>query len=289
MKILIAGADGQLGRSLQDALKINEINFLALSRKKMDITDLSQVRKLLCNYGANVVINAAAYTNVEQAELDPDKAFEVNQNGARNIAIASRELNSKLIHISTDYVFSGKRDFPWKVDSHANPLSVYGKSKLAGENSIREEWSENSLIIRTAWLYSQYGNNFYRTILQLASKDSASIKVVNNQFGQPTSAADLSSFLLSTLAQDIPSGCYHATNSGYTSWYEFARHIFELSGADPGRIEPISSENYTAKAPRPEYSVLDNATWRDFGINPLGPWQESATKAFHAIKDSLAK
>ena len=289
MKVIITGADGQLGRSLQDVLKLNEVNFLALSRKTLDISDLSQVREIIGNYGASVVINAAAYTDVEQAEFDPGKAFEVNQKGAKNIAIASRELNSRLVHISTDYVFSGKRDLPWKADSKVNPISVYGKSKLAGEISVRDEWPENSVIIRTAWLYSEYGKNFYKTILQLAHKEKDSIKVVNNQIGQPTNAADLASFIFSTLALDIPSGYYHATNSGRASWYEFARYIFELSGADPDRIVPISSENYTAKAPRPEFSVLDNSTWTEFGIKPLRHWQESARNAFQAIQDSLAK
>lgn len=289
MKVLITGADGQLGRSLQSALRINGVNFLALSRINLDITDFSQVREIIGNYGASVVINAAAYTDVEQAEINPIQAFEVNENGARNIAIVSREMNLKLIHVSTDYVFSGKRNLPWKVDSSANPLSVYGRSKLAGEISVRDEWPDNSLIIRTAWLYSEYGQNFYKTILQLANKDKSSIKVVNNQIGQPTNAADLASFIISILALNIPSGCYHVTNSGCASWYDFARYIFELSSADPDRIVPISSEDYTAKAPRPEYSVLDNSKWREFGINPLRNWQDSATVAYQAIYDSLAK
>lgn len=289
MKVLITGADGQLGRSLQEVLKVNEMNFLALSRKTLDILDLSKSREIISNYGADVIINAAAYTNVEQAELDPSLAFDVNRDGARNIAIISRELNSRLIHISTDYVFSGKRDLPWKVDSNANPLSIYGKSKLAGEISVREEWPEKSFIVRTAWLYSEYGNNFYKTILRLASKEKDEIKVVNNQIGQPTNAIDLANFILSTLTVDIPSGYYHATNSGSTTWYDFACLIFELSDDDPSRIEPVRSENYMTKAPRPEYSVLDNSTWENFGIKPLGPWQKSAANAFQTIRDSLNK
>ena len=289
MKVVITGADGQLGRSFQDALKLKGIAFLALSRKAMDVTDLAQVRSVLGSSGASLIINSAAYTNVEQAEVNPEIAFAVNQIGSRNVAIVCRELDSRLIHISTDYVFSGNRDLPWQVDSDTRPLSVYGKSKLAGENAIREEWSENSLIFRTAWLYSQYGKNFYKTILQLANKDKSPIKVVNNQIGQPTSAPELASFIISTLPLEIPAGFYHATNSGSATWYDFAYSIFQLAGADTGRIEPISAEDYKAKAPRPDYSVLDNSKWDSYDLNTLGDWEHSVANAFSTIQESMNK
>lgn len=289
MKVVITGADGQLGRSFQDALKLKGIAFLALPRKTMDVTNLAQVRSVLGSSGASLIINSAAYTNVEQAEINPEIAFEINQIGSRNVAIVCRELDSRLIHISTDYVFSGNRDLPWQVDSDTRPLSVYGKSKLAGENAIREEWSENSLIVRTAWLYSQYGKNFYKTILQLANKDKSPIKVVNNQIGQPTSAPELASFILSTLPLEIPPGVYHATNSGNATWYDFAYSIFQLAGADTGRIEPISAEDYKAKAPRPDYSVLDNSKWDSYDLNTLGDWEHSVANAFSTIQESMNK
>ena len=289
MKVVITGADGQLGRSFQDALKLKGIAFLALPRKTMDVTNLAQVRSVLGSSGASLIINSAAYTNVEQAEINPEIAFEINQIGSRNAAIVCRELDSRLIHISTDYVFSGNRDLPWQVDSDTRPLSVYGKSKLAGENAIREEWSENSLIVRTAWLYSQYGKNFYKTILQLANKDKSPIKVVNNQIGQPTSAPELASFILSTLPLEIPPGVYHATNSGNATWYDFAYSIVQLAGADTGRIEPISAEDYKAKAPRPDYSVLDNSKWDSYDLNTLGDWEHSVANAFSTIQESMNK
>jgi len=289
MKVVITGADGQLGRSFQDALKLKGIAFLALSRKTMDVTNLAQVRSVLGSYGASLIINSAAFTNVEQAEINPEIAFAINQIGSRNVAIVCRELDSRLIHISTDYVFSGNRDLPWQVDSDTRPLSVYGKSKLAGENAIREEWSENSLIVRTAWLYSQYGKNFYKTILQLANKDKSPIKVVNNQIGQPTSAPELANFILSTLPLEIPAGVYHATNSGSATWYDFAYSIFQLAGADTGRIEPISAEDYKAKAPRPDYSVLDNSKWDSYDLNKLGDWEHSVANAFSTIQESMYK
>lgn len=289
MKVLITGAEGQLGRSFQDALKSNGIDFLALSRKTMDVTNLSQVRSVFGSSGASLIINSAAYTNVEQAEINPEMAFAINQIGSRNVAIVCRELGSRLIHISTDYVFSGNRESPWKVDSNTEPLSVYGKSKLAGEKAICEEWPENSLIFRTAWLYSQYGNNFYKTILQLANKDKSPIKVVNDQIGQPTSATELARFILSSLPLEIPAGVYHATNSGNATWYDFAYSIFQLAGADTGRIEPIRSEDYKAKAPRPGYSVLDNSKWDTYDLNTLGDWEDSAANAFSTIQESLNK
>lgn len=289
MKVVITGADGQLGRSFQDALKLKGIAFLALPRKTMDVTNLAQVRSVLGSSGASLIINSAAYTNVEQAEINPEIAFAINQIGSRNVAIVCRELDSRLIHISTDYVFSGNRDLPWQVDSDTRPLSVYGKSKLAGENAIREEWSENSLIVRTAWLYSQYGKNFYKTILQLANKDKSPIKVVNNQIGQPTSAPELASFILSTLPLEIPAGVYHATNSGNATWYDFAYSIFQLAGADTGRIEPISAEDYKARAPRPNYSVLDNSKWDSYDLNTLGDWEHSVANAFSSIQESMNK
>lgn len=289
MKVLITGADGQLGRSFQDALKLKGIDFLALSRKTMDVSNLDQVRSVVGSSGATLIINSAAYTNVEQAEINPEIAFAINQNGARNMAIVSRELGSRLIHISTDYVFSGNRELPWQVDSDVNPLSVYGKSKLAGEKAIEEEWSENSLIVRTAWLYSQYGKNFYKTILQLANKDKSPIKVVNNQIGQPTSASELASFILSTLPLEIPAGVYHATNSGSATWYDFAYSIFQSAGADTGRIEPIRAEDYKAKAPRPDYSVLDNSKWDSYDLNTLGDWKDSVAEAFSTIQESMNK
>ena len=289
MKVVITGADGQLGRSFQDALKLKGIAFLALPRKTMDVTNLAQVRSVLGSSGASLIINSAAYTNVEQAEVNPEIAFAVNQIGSRNVAIVCRELDSRLIHISTDYVFSGNRDLPWQVDSDTRPLSVYGKSKLAGENAIREEWPENSVIVRTAWLYSQYGKNFYKTILQLANKDKSPIKVVNNQIGQPTSAPELASFILSTLPLEIPPGVYHATNSGNATWYDFAYSIFQLAGADTGRIEPISAEDYKAKAPRPDYSVLDNSKWDSYDLNTLGDWEHSVANAFSTIQESMNK
>ena len=287
MKWLIVGADGQLGRSLQEALKIKNISFQALTRKELDITDLSQVKECVEKSSSDVIVNAAAYTNVEQAEVDSANAFSVNEEGARNLAIAARDLDLKLVHFSTDYVFSGAKNHPWRITDEVKPLSVYGKSKLSGETAIMEEYSKNSLIVRTAWLYSPFGKNFYKTILNLALSSSNPINVVNDQFGQPTNAQDLSNLVISALGNDVPSGIYHGSNSGVATWHDFAIEIFKLAGADTNRVISISSKDYKTKASRPEYSVLDNSKWSEFGVITLGSWQESVIRAFPAIYESL--
>ena len=190
MRWLITGANGQLGRCLQKTLDASGIDFVALSRSDLDITNIAAVKQLFNSINPNVVINAAAYTNVEQAEIDSDKAFKINKSGALNLAIASKSVGARLVHFSTDYVFAGNSHSPWAASDLKEPLSIYGKSKLAGELEIIKEFSENSLIIRTAWLYSPYGKNFYKTMLTKALNSDESVKVVNDQEGQPTSALD---------------------------------------------------------------------------------------------------
>ena len=288
MKYLIFGADGQLGRSLQDDLAARNLEFAAFSRADLDITDLTQVRREILESNADIIFNAAAYTNVEQAELEPEKAFGVNETGVRNLARVAGEIDARFIHFSTDYVFSGARETPWKIDSQVRPISVYGKSKLAGEVAIFEEYPENSLIIRTAWLYSAYGKNFYKTILKLALRNSDPIKVVTDQFGQPTHARELAKLAFSATDRSVPAGIYHGSNSGSTNWHNFAVEIFRLAGADTGRVLETSSRDYISGVSRPEYSVLDNSRWLDFGIKPLGSWQESVSRAFPAIQESLS-
>lgn len=288
MKYLIVGAEGQLGRSLQDDLAARNLEFVALSRKDLDVTDLIQVRRAILRSNAEIIFNAAAYTNVEQAEIETEKAFEINEIGVRNLATVSSEINAKFIHFSTDYVFSGTRNEPWQIDSQVNPISVYGKSKLAGEIAVFEEYPDNSLIIRTAWLYSAYGENFYKTILRHALRNSDPINVVNDQFGQPTHARDLANLAFTATDKSVPAGIYHGSNSGSTNWHDFAVEIFRLAGADTGRVQETSTRDYKSGVSRPEYSVLDNSKWLDFGIKPLGSWQESVSRAFPAIHDSLS-
>jgi dTDP-4-dehydrorhamnose reductase len=289
MKWLITGANGQLGRCLQKTLDAKGIDFIALSRADLDVTNIGQVEKLAKSIKPDVVINAAAYTNVEQAEIDSAAAFEINQSGAANVAIASKLISAKLVHFSTDYVFAGNDNSPWKVNDLTEPLSVYGQSKLAGEVDILNEYPEKSLIIRTAWLHSPYGKNFYKTMLTKALNSDESVRVVNDQQGQPTSAFDLAELTINAVTKNVASGVFHGTNAGSCSWLEFAQYIFEIVGADPARVTPVLSSEFATKVQRPKYSVLDNQKWSEFGVVPLGPWKDSVQKALPDMMLSLAK
>ena len=288
MKWLITGANGQLGRSLQDTLKVKGIEYIALSKSDLDVSDASRTKALFSELKPGVVLNAAAYTNVERAESEQIEAFEINAIGASNVAQASKTIGAKLVHFSTDYVFSGRKNLPWEVSDLTEPASIYGKSKLAGEIEVSTIYPDGSLIIRTAWLYSKYGKNFYKTILNLALKDQNPINVVADQFGQPTSAIDLAGLAVSAINKDLPSGIYHGTSSGDSSWHEFAVEIFKLAGADSNRVIAISSKDYETRASRPDFSVLDNSKWNDFGVESIGPWQDSVIRAFPDIYESLA-
>jgi dTDP-4-dehydrorhamnose reductase len=289
MKWLLAGANGQLGRCLQKTLGTRGIDFVPLSHTDLDITNIGQVRQLVNSTKPDVVINAAAYTNVAQAEIDYDQAFKVNQLGAANLANASRSVNAKLVHFSTDYVFAGNDNSPWQTNDLTEPLSIYGKSKLAGEVEILNEYPEKSLIIRTAWLYSPYGKNFYKTMLTKALNSDERVRVVNDQQGQPTSAFDLAELTVNAVTKNVASGVFHGTNAGSCSWFEFAQYIFEIAGADPARVTPVLSSEFATKVQRPRYSVLDNQKWSEFGVVPLGPWKDSVQKELPDMMLSLAK
>jgi dTDP-4-dehydrorhamnose reductase len=289
MKWLITGANGQLGKCLQETLDAQEIDFLGFAHADLDITNIANVKETFESVQPDVVINAAAYTNVEQAEIDSDEAFKINQLGAANVAIASKSVAAKLVHFSTDYVFAGNGNAPWQVNDETQPLSIYGKSKLAGEIEVLKEYSEKSIIIRTAWLYSPYGKNFYKTMLTKAFNEDEGVRVVNDQQGQPTSALDLAELTVKAVTKNIASGVFHGTNAGSCSWFEFARYIFEIAGADPARVTPVLSSEFATKAQRPKCSVLDNQKWSEFGIAPLGPWQDSVRRELPDMMLSLAK
>jgi len=289
MKWLISGASGQLGRCLQQVLNSQGIEYVALTKQELDISNRKETINLVQDIRANVVVNVAAYTNVENAESEVKVAYDVNQAGAANMASASKSIGAKFVHFSTDYVFSGIKTSPWEVDDLTEPISVYGKSKLAGETEITDEYKENSLIIRTAWLYSSYGKNFYKTILNKAINTKDSVKVVSDQIGQPTSALDLAELTVLAVKSDVAPGIFHATNAGSTSWYEFAKLIFELAGEDISRVSPVSTLEFPSKVARPKYSALSNEMWKDSGLSPLRSWEESVTVMFPVISQSLIK
>ena len=287
MKWLITGANGQLGHCLQQTLTSQGIEHIALSKSDLDIADEQKTLEIFKYINPAVVLNAAAYTNVENAEIEQKLAFDINQIGAANIATGCKSIGARLVHFSTDYVFSGTKTSPWELSDLTAPLSVYGKSKLAGELEITKAYRENSIIVRTAWLYSAFGKNFYKTILNKAINSKEPVKVVSDQNGQPTSALDLAELTVNAVTNQAVSGTFHATNSGSTSWYEFAKLIFELAGEDADRVLPVFTSEFPSKVERPKFSVLDNRKWNEFGIAPLKSWEESAKAMFPTIAKSL--
>ena len=289
MKWLIAGANGQLGRCLQQTLESNAIEYTAYSKEEIDITDDSHVQDVVKRVKPDIVVNTAAYTNVDQAEIDQIEAFAINQTGVANLANASKLVNARYVHFSTDYVFAGENTKPWKVSDATNPVSKYGASKLAGELEIARIYPENSIIIRTAWLYSPFGKNFYKTMLNKALNGQQVVRVVNDQIGQPTNAIDLAELTVRAVSNKALPGIYHGTNSGSCSWFEFAKFIFEIAGEDKKRVVPVPSSEFAAKAQRPKYSVLDGQKWLESGIEPLRPWKDSVRSLLPAMTLSLGK
>ncbi len=279
MKWAITGGSGQLGRSLARALDDRGFSYISWSKKDLDITEKSAT-KVIEQANPQVLINCAAWTNVDGAEDDFEGALRVNQIGAQNCAISAKELGIPLFHISTDYVFSGSTNHPWKVTDETHPTSKYGLSKLLGEKSIREIFPEQSRILRTAWLYSPYGKNFAKTIIRKALTTKDEIKVVNDQKGQPTSTLDLADQLVVSAQTNLEPGIYHATNSGEATWWEFARTLVELSGENSNRVIPVTSDQFLSKTKRPEFSVLDHSQWQGSGVEPMRGWQQ-ALQAMH--------
>ena len=276
--ILITGSKGQLGTELKKRLGEKEGIFYT-DREELDITDEQAVSQYIEQNRINLVINCAAYTAVDKAEDEPILADAVNHLGARYLARYGRHI----IHISTDYVFNGTGCLPYKPEDEANPVSVYGTTKLAGEKAVLQE-AETALIIRTAWVYAAEGRNFVRTMLRLG-KERNRLTVVADQVGSPTHAGDLAEAIIKLLPQikDGAKALYHYTNEGVCSWYDFATAIMEESGMDC-QIEPIETWQYPTKAKRPAYSVLNKASIRqDFSLT-IRHWREALRDCIKEIK-----
>lgn len=282
----ITGGSGQLAKSLVNLLNQQEIPHIAWSRTDLDISDLTAINKIK-ESKISVLINCAAWTDVDGAEDETKKALLVNKVGAENVALAARELEIPLIHISTDYVFSGNVQRPWKVNDDTVPTTQYGMTKLMGEEAIRDIWPDKGIILRTAWLYGPYGKNFAKTILRkiLGTKDS--IRVVNDQLGQPTSTVDLAKQILRCIDLECPPGIYHATNSGEASWWEFASELANLCGVDSNRIQALTSKEFASKTKRPTYSVLDLSDWDRLGIEPMQDWRGALVEIFPEIQKAV--
>ena len=277
MRYLVVGAGGMLGTDLQTALAGREVT--ALTRSRLDVTDASAVAAAVAGHG--VVINASAYTKVDDAESHESDAFAVNAVGAGNLATAAAAAGAKLVQVSTDYVFDGSATTPYAESTPTAPVSAYGRSKAEGERLVLAAHPDGSYIVRTAWLYGENGGNFARTMLSLAAS-RPTVSVVDDQLGQPTWTLDLANQIVALLDNDAPAGVYHGTNSGSTSWFGFARAVFAESGLDPDRVLPTTSADFVRPAPRPAYSVLGHDAWTAADIAPMRPWREALAAAVAA-------
>ncbi len=278
MVVLVTGASGQLGQAIQSVSGINpQITFVFCSSAELDITNLQSCIAVFEKHQPDYCINAAAYTAVDKAENEPEKAHLINVIGARNIAEVCKKNNTVLLHISTDFVFDGTSIIPYKEEDLPNPTGVYGRTKLDGEKAIQETWNK-CLIIRTSWVYSQFGNNFMKTMLRLAS-ERTHLSVVNDQIGTPTNAVDLAEVLIKMIQFCQTTtievfGIYNFSNEGHCSWYDFAEKIFEINTIKID-LQPIESDSYPTPAQRPAYSVLDKSKIKKvFGI-AINNWEES--------------
>ena len=283
MSWLITGGSGQLGIAVSQELDKLGIAFDAWSSKDLNITQSSTVGKAIEKLSPTVIINCAAWTDVDRAESQEIDASRVNSDGPENLALAAKLSNSKLIHVSTDYVFSGESQKPWQIEDEINPQSAYGRTKALGESRVLVAYPDSSFVVRTAWLYSPWGKNFAKTMTKLALKGDGEVRVVNDQVGQPTSASDLAKQLVELGLSTSPAGLYHGTNSGQATWFEFAKEIFKLSGADVGRVTPVSSSEYPRPAKRPSYSVLSHDAWANTSVKPMRDWRIALADAMPAI------
>jgi len=275
MKVLIIGAEGMLGHDLEAVLGMeNEISTTTIHT--LDITDLEKTVKTIGDINPDLVVHAAAFTDVDGSEDRADLAYQVNVMGTRNVAVACQEADSALVYICTDYVFDGTKGTPYQEYDQTNPLGMYGKTKYLGEVQVRD-LLDKFYIVRTSWLYGYHGPNFVATMLSLAEKMD-SIKVVADQIGSPTYTVDLAQ-AIALLIKKPAYGIYHVTNSEHCSWYEYAQLIFQMREVDV-ELVPVTTEEFGSAAPRPKYSVLDNYHWRMEGFPPLRSYQE-------ALKDYL--
>ena len=289
MVVLVTGASGQLGQSLQFLAKSqftiniknqkeNDLEFIFCNSTELDITDSNNVQNIFDKYKPNFCINTAAYTAVDKAESEPEKAYLINVVGAKNLAAACNQYNATLLHISTDFVFDGSKKSPYTEIDLPNPAGVYGQTKLEGEKAVQEICAKH-YIIRTSWVYSQFGNNFLKTMLRLASEKD-SLSVVNDQIGTPTNAVDLAAVLIKIIQNSIqyPTknnyGIYNFSNEGYCSWYDFAKKIFEFNNSKIN-LQPIATFGYPTPAKRPIYSVLDKSKIKNTFNLQIKTWQES--------------
>lgn len=283
--ILITGANGQLGNEVRSLAQHHD-NYIFTDVAELDITDKDAIDAFVLEHHIHVIVNCAAYTNVDKAEDDIATADLINHQAVRNLALACKKANAFLIHISTDYVFQGDKNTPCMETEATSPLGVYGKTKLAGEESIKEVLGDTSkyLIFRTAWLYSEFGNNFVKTMRKLTA-ERENLQVVFDQVGTPTYAGDLAQaiyWIIEHKLYEIHSGIYHFSNEGVCSWYDFAKEIAELSG-NTCNIAPCHSNEFPSKVKRPSFSVLDKTKFKNNFELKVPYWKDSLKKCIKRL------
>lgn len=279
MRVLVTGVKGQLGYDVVKECEKRNIEAVGVDIEEMDITDKTSVDKVVKEAGVDAVIHCAAYTAVDAAEENVEICRKVNAEGTENIAKVCKELDLKMVYISTDYVFDGKGTRPWEPDDERAPLNVYGQTKYEGELAVQNHL-EKYFIVRIAWVFGVNGKNFIKTMLRLA-EDHDSLTVVNDQFGSPTYTYDLARLLVD-MVQTEKYGIYHATNEGICTWYEFACEIFKQAGIDI-KVSPVSAAEYKAKAKRPENSRMSKEKLSENGFERLPSWQDALSRYLKEI------
>ncbi len=285
IKVLVTGVNGQLGHDVAEKLKKQKklkFNVLAPKRDTFDLTDPDQIRDFILNEKPQVIIHCAAYTAVDQAEEEKELCYAVNVTGTKAIGIAAREINAKLLYVSTDYVFTGEGEDPHTEDEKTNPINYYGYTKELGEQAVRN-LVEKHFIVRTSWVFGLQGKNFVKTMLRLA-ETKTEITVVDDQIGAPTYTQDLADFIIE-LIQSEQYGTYHGVNEGYCSWNDFAKAIFEKSGIDM-IVNQISTSDYPTKAKRPLNSRLAKDHTDQAGLNRLPSWEDALDRYLEELRNS---
>ena len=284
MNVLVTGANGQLGNEMRLMAQNSSYHYIFTDVEELDITDFNAILQTVKEKEIQIIVNCAAYTNVDKAENDFDIANALNNIAVGRLANVAKAQNATLIHISTDYVFNGNNHIPYTEDDITDPIGVYGKTKLAGEETIKKVGC-NYIILRTAWLYSKWGNNFVKTMQKL-TMEKDSLSVIFDQIGSPTYAKDLAHAISLIIERNMlnQQGIYHYSNEGVCSWFDFAKEICELSGHNCN-ITPIHSQEYPSKVTRPHYSVLDKTKFKEtFGI-PVPYWKDSLKKCINELKE----
>ena len=285
MKWLVTGSQGQLGSDVTSVLRMYGEEVVACDRSQLDITDPESVQSTLDAARPEIVVNCAAYTRVDDAESDEENAFCVNADGPDLIARWCYDARARLVHVSTDYVFSGVGSEPYPEDAPVAPRSAYGRSKAAGERAVLTSGA-HAWVVRTAWVYGAEGSNFVKTMARLA-KTHDTVSVVDDQIGSPTWSLHLARGLVALGESATRPGILHCTNAGEASWFVFTRAIFAEMGLDPSRVLPTTTDAFPRPAPRPAYSVLSDRRWVSAGLPTMAHWRDALHEAFVAVGEEL--